>query len=257
MQNIALESNLITFSTVLSEVERLRAGRFCGLTRAFELAKVVSLECMTKLESPHLYITAEVQAKVALKFPEFEPLLLGWPDWVRNCFSGGLWGTRWCTAGSVWREFVNYTIEVLSTDTNFAEAVATSPDYKSHWKQNHLFGSSALLAKIPHWIIPSEEELDEIEEVVDPCHPEGFLEPVKWRYSAAAAAIFFLKSLRPGIRLRIRNILLHEDRESVAFPESHVLGLIPFCKENPRLRVDRRVNLWRNVLPSGDYTPLK
>ena len=48
----------------------------------------------------------------------------------------------------------------------------------------------------------------------------------------------------------IRKIVLHEDRRSVAHPECHALGLIPFCVQNPRLYVERRVNLWR-ALESG------
>ncbi|KAI2466425.1 hypothetical protein F4781DRAFT_405762 [Annulohypoxylon bovei var. microspora] len=43
---------------------------------------------------------------------------------------------------------------------------------------------------------------------------------------------------------------------------SHARGLIPFCKENPRLRVERRAYLWRDVFLHGilprvcDYIPL-
>ena len=45
--------------------------------------------------------------------------------------------------------------------------------------------------------------------------------------------------------------LIYEDRQSVAFPESHALALIPYCLENPHLRIERLLNVWRNVLPSG------
>ncbi|KAF3801819.1 hypothetical protein GCG54_00015039 [Colletotrichum gloeosporioides] len=70
---------------------------------------------------------------------------------------------------------------------------------------------------------------------------------VKHHYSAAAAAIRFLCSLRRDSRLSIRKIILNEDRAAVAFPEAHGLGLIPYCQENPRLRVERRVSMWRTV----------
>ena len=50
-------------------------------------------------------------------------------------------------------------------------------------------------------------------------------------------------------RLNIENILVVEDRESVAYPECHRKGFVPFCKANPKLRVQRLANLWKNVLP--------
>ncbi|CAJ2507684.1 Uu.00g088700.m01.CDS01 [Anthostomella pinea] len=49
----------------------------------------------------------------------------------------------------------------------------------------------------------------------------------------------------------MRHVLILEDRESVAFPESHAQGLIPFCQGNRLLRVERRFDLWRNIFQSG------
>ncbi|KAF2440054.1 hypothetical protein P171DRAFT_435873 [Karstenula rhodostoma CBS 690.94] len=72
----------------------------------------------------------------------------------------------------------------------------------------------------------------------------------RWRFSAAATAIRFLGSLALPTRKHLRQIILLEDHESIAKPESHARGLIPFCQENPRLRVDRRVNLWKSILPT-------
>ncbi|KAK1676373.1 hypothetical protein BDP55DRAFT_768058 [Colletotrichum godetiae] len=48
--------------------------------------------------------------------------------------------------------------------------------------------------------------------------------------------------------LMIRSIILDEDREAVASPQCYALGLIPFCKQNPNLRIERCVSLWRNAL---------
>lgn len=42
--------------------------------------------------------------------------------------------------------------------------------------------------------------------------------------------------------------MLHEDRRSVANLECHALGLVPICLRNPQLHIERRVNLWRNIL---------
>ena len=45
--------------------------------------------------------------------------------------------------------------------------------------------------------------------------------------------------------LGVRNVVLHEDRQVVACPESHVVGLIPFASENPNLHISQRLDIWR------------
>jgi len=48
---------------------------------------------------------------------------------------------------------------------------------------------------------------------------------------------------------------------SVGSPAGHVHGLIPYCLENPALRVERRVDLWRNCFISSfsryDWFPVQ
>jgi hypothetical protein len=68
-------------------------------------------------------------------------------------------------------------------------------------------------------------------------------------------AIRFLGSIAAETRLAVRRLVLHEDHESVVWPESHGQGLILFCQENSNLRVERRISLWRTVLPSA-FLPL-
>ncbi|KAI8712078.1 hypothetical protein NCS52_01473100 [Fusarium sp. LHS14.1] len=81
-----------------------------------------------------------------------------------------------------------------------------------------------------------------------------------YHFSAAAVAIRFLERLSPAQRLNLQHIVLHEDHVSVGLPECHAMGLIRFCREYPRLRVERYVGLWRNILhdyqgPSLDGMP--
>jgi hypothetical protein len=45
----------------------------------------------------------------------------------------------------------------------------------------------------------------------------------------------------------VRRVVLDEDCDSVAFPEGHGKGLVPFCVENLRLGIECRVNLWRKL----------
>ncbi|RSM04741.1 hypothetical protein CDV31_009908 [Fusarium ambrosium] len=97
----------------------------------------------------------------------------------------------------------------------------------------------------PTWLRDSEKRRYQSNNV---CFREAF------HFSAAAVAIRFLGRLSPAQRLNLRHIVLHEDHVSVGQPECHAVGLIPFCKGNPRLRVERYVGLWRNIL--HDMQPL-
>ncbi|CZR46311.1 uncharacterized protein FPRO_11759 [Fusarium proliferatum ET1] len=74
----------------------------------------------------------------------------------------------------------------------------------------------------------------------------------KYWFSAAAQAIRFLGLLSRQQRLLISKLILNEDRPAAAFPESHMIGMVPFCLENPKLHVEHRLNLWRNILARGD-----
>ncbi|RSL54923.1 hypothetical protein CEP54_009651 [Fusarium duplospermum] len=78
----------------------------------------------------------------------------------------------------------------------------------------------------------------------DPSHtPRGVRCREKIRFSAAASAIRFLQRLPVHQRVQIRKVELHEDHPSVGTPSTHVQGLAPFFRENPRLRVQRRVSM--------------
>ncbi|KAI0425368.1 hypothetical protein F5Y09DRAFT_321919, partial [Xylaria sp. FL1042] len=72
-------------------------------------------------------------------------------------------------------------------------------------------------------------------------------------FSAAAVAIKFLHNTPISTRKHIRKIIIHEDRQSVAYPQCHAKGFIPFCLENPLLRVERRLDLWSAVFFDFDY----
>ncbi|KAF5631608.1 uncharacterized protein FTJAE_7809 [Fusarium tjaetaba] len=74
----------------------------------------------------------------------------------------------------------------------------------------------------------------------------------KYWFSAAAQAIRFLGQLSQQQRLLISKLILNEDRPAAAFPESHMIGMIPFCLENPKLHVEHHMNLWRNILARAE-----
>jgi hypothetical protein len=82
-------------------------------------------------------------------------------------------------------------------------------------------------------------------------NPEKYFDHQKYRLSAAAVAINYLSSL-PAIRCsELRCMTLHEDPTSISWPESHAKGLILFCQQNLQLKIERKLSLWRTVLPGG------
>jgi len=70
------------------------------------------------------------------------------------------------------------------------------------------------------------------------------------RFSAAAVMIDFLRGMNERTRIRVRKLDIHEDRQSIALPECHAQGLVQFYYENPKLRINRRVNVWKAMVPS-------
>lgn len=57
--------------------------------------------------------------------------------------------------------------------------------------------------------------------------------------------------MSPQRRCNLRNLILSEDSKSVSRPELHACGLISFCLENLNLRIERRIDLFNNLLPEG------
>ncbi|KAK1497100.1 hypothetical protein CTAM01_08112 [Colletotrichum tamarilloi] len=112
--------------------------------------------------------------------------------------------------------------------------------------------SRIMRCSVREWDIPKAADLKELSSWIT--EEKRLLSSIRhgsdgsvYRFSAAASAIRYLKSIPAAMRAQVRKIVLVEDYRSVAHPESHARGLIPFCRENPLLRVERRVNLWRNL----------
>ncbi|KAH9229855.1 hypothetical protein K456DRAFT_1764428 [Colletotrichum gloeosporioides 23] len=103
---------------------------------------------------------------------------------------------------------------------------------------------------IEPWTIPSDTQVRRLESElpVYQSHRAGLTADRSiYRFSAAAAAIYFLEAIPHENRTHLRKIILDEKNEAVSNPECHARGLIPFCQEYPLLRIERRVSLWRNI----------
>ncbi|RKK99899.1 hypothetical protein BFJ70_g17473 [Fusarium oxysporum] len=151
--------------------------------------------------------------------------------------------------------------------TEFSQAIE---EILPGWNDSHSIAEFFGLGFDP-WAMPTRSEVKSMVDLMqmtkyweraDAWYELGFDIPgytgPKYRYkrkswfSAAAQAIRFLGQLSHQQRLLISKLILKEDRYAAAFPESHIIGMIPYCRENPKLHVEHRINLWRNVLAKGD-----
>ncbi|GJC99958.1 C6 transcription factor [Colletotrichum higginsianum] len=247
MHGLALRVNTITFST-LSGNPGLRdlASKFDFLLHCVNNLRQKLVAKMGK------YITKEAYDELRDMYPQFTPLL----DALRARGSlpplaRGPYGE----APSVFRRFIQ---DVLDVTYSFDKRAIREIGVYSPSIGHCVSGMHALCiarCSIDPWIIPSRYDMQQLQLMVlndADCEPTmSRHDGSEWRFSAAAAAIYFVQSLPDTIRRHLRRLVLLEDREALAYPESYGYGLIPLCKENPLLHVERRVNLWRNVFQPG------
>ncbi|KAK1829761.1 hypothetical protein QBC39DRAFT_355838 [Podospora conica] len=165
----------------------------------------------------------------------------------------------------------------------------SDPDWETVFEKDQDYPIDAILALergIDRWWIPTHEELDALAREnryyrhsdsgfeIHPQYPGELAQSGEFyeearrskgllirRFSAAAAAVHFLKSIPPATRSQIRTVLVHEDFGSIGGP-TDILGLVPFCAENPHLRIQQRVDIcgallrWtRNISEFTNFHP--
>ncbi|KAE9961217.1 hypothetical protein EG328_004697 [Venturia inaequalis] len=120
------------------------------------------------------------------------------------------------------------------------------------WSDRHGDIEMSLLTRCPlPWAIPTRADLREERRAVKTTRHETRVH--NSHFSAASLCIHFLRGLDQRIRLSVKHILLEEDRRSNTFPESHALGLIRYCQENDALRIERRIDIFSNIMSPGDH----
>jgi hypothetical protein len=187
--------------------------------------------------------------------------LIGWYGGILGYTGIEIYQWKWGATRSSISSAIAYTLRLLAEKhpAEFTELVDEAlPGWTDAHSPDEFFGLT-----FDPWAIPSLSEVvataDQLQahrlwkyletwHHVEEDESTGNRYREKLYFSAAAVAIGFLKQLPKHRCLQIRNIIINEDRLAVGCPEGHVLGLIPFCRENPRLRVEQRVNLWRNPL---------
>ncbi|KAK2031600.1 hypothetical protein LX32DRAFT_637013 [Colletotrichum zoysiae] len=252
MHGLALRTNSITFSTLSGDYDLwLLARRFQYLFSELNHKRERILGDAGK------YMTQDAYDKLRDMYPQFVPLLdlLRTDDVYEYLSDHGISGP-FGEAPSVYRDFMRASLQVAYSCDPKAFDASLGDNTTASLSKNETRTLSFLHCSVEPWAIPSPDEMAELQfamgdrrDMRDGSRDEDGSE---WRFSAASAAIYFLRCLPDTIRTHVRRLVVNEDRESIAFPESHGLGLVPFCRENPLLRVERRVDLWGNAF-HADY----
>jgi hypothetical protein len=239
-RGLALGGNTITFTTVSQENIRGEAQIWHECLAHLEYRQAMLLGNLT----PRL-LTSEMKKEAATTYPQFSPVLddLGQPedalDFVRSYTAG--------EAPSFRLDFIRFMLKQLGTHPRFLEEASK---IRRLWGNPPGCDPVALKdASFDPWIIPGIEELKDVAFRAHR-HPDPFSKPVtrvQFAYSAASAALQFLQSISATARSQIRKLVLREDGESVACPQSHGAGFVQYCWANPMLRVERFVPLWESV----------
>ena len=249
MEGIALRSNTLLFSTVYSGSDRLPAAYVNTIITRIHRRRT-SLFMKTSEPDFKMFMTQDILDELARLWPQLIP-----PEYS----SAGEWDPgRACdiayyldVAKSEKTKLVDHALSLLSANKDFVAAVERIEYTSSAWENNNPHDVLAPLHLDP-WTILTEEDVSETSRdmlLTTARRSQPDLNRFKFRYSAAAATIKFLHSLPYGIRQHARKVVLLEDEQAVAFPACDMRGAIPFCLENPRLCFERRVNLWRALLP--------
>ncbi|KAI1170363.1 hypothetical protein F4777DRAFT_569529 [Nemania sp. FL0916] len=202
----------------------------------------------------HTFTTIHVWDEVCRAFPECQPLLelarvvrQGSPPLYNRSMSelgflvqGGLY--EWGDVPSVEMKIFLYALEVA---TKYGCPLPN--DLAASHLSLHHHDVLELASTYMPWAIPTADEVKYALRKYHKFHETCYTTRIGRIscFSAAAVAIKFLHDTPIPTRKYIRKIVIHEDRTSVASPEFHAKGLIPFCVENASLRIERRLDMWR------------
>lgn len=241
-RGLAFKLNPISFSTVFDENLRERAGHFDSL-----------LKMISDLKSKYLVwrssrsglIDDGIRDYVEEHFPEFLPVVRTMQiSHINNSDSNS-----WKESPSQSRRFIASTLKTIAKRPCFGEVIERHSYWTAPGSEPGPDPMAVISCEHSPWILPSKEAISTMRGSVAPFSVEvnrrrgSYWTRGKYRFSAATMAIVFLSSVPVKKRLDIRNIVLHEDHTAVAWPECHGQGLITYCQENSKLRIERRLDL--------------
>jgi hypothetical protein len=253
-RGLPFQLNTIHFFTVYRDRFRETLGRFSTTLVAQLIHRAQCLAICLEAGCGDVAIFSKIKPD----YPQFSPVAQSFQE------RGQITGTHsgnWKGVPSAGRQFVASVLKRMATQPEYAVRLATLPD----WAPRTADPVPNVSLWYDPWIIPTEDDVSKLIQSVPSrfldadyqSNPHQYFDKQKYRLSAASVAIKFLRSLRSSTRLQLRKLILHENHVSIAWPESHAQGLIPYCKENSRLRIERRVDLWRNAFPAGSAPLLR
>ena len=201
------------------------------------------LDCETLCAASSL-ITEDVRHDILERFPGYGSVLENLNRGTYCFASGSIMSTT--DGPSTERKFLQYALDLIQRQPGFLAKVGEDL-FKLRTKAM-LNGPSSL----DYWRMTNE--------------PGSILDPITLprlrsllgvagytihSFSAAAVMIVFLaRYMQLPVFTQIRQVHLHEDRPSAAYPECHTEPFVNFLAINPNLKVHRHVSLWRNVWAS-------
>ncbi|KAF7671009.1 hypothetical protein GT037_010973 [Alternaria burnsii] len=249
---LALGLNTLHFSSEYNHSLQRRAGHFNALLGILEELKTRYLVwgvSMAGLFGDTTYAHVEAQ------HPQYTSL-------IRKTEPGYVfaypWRECWKDTPSKTRQFVTSTLAAVAAHPDFLTLTENTWGWTPKGSGYDDPREVIVYNYVP-WKIPTEEDIIAMKHVLG---TENRVDDVKWnelryldrfkyRFSAASVAISFLESMSLVAQLQIRKIVLHEKNRAVAWSQCHAQGFIPFCQRNPKLRIERRVDLWKAILPDA------
>ncbi|KAI1140137.1 hypothetical protein F5Y05DRAFT_307667 [Hypoxylon sp. FL0543] len=246
MNGIALRNNTIFFHAIRLEEKRKWPHSYPELLRISYALKRIMFRCARSC------FTADLKSRVAQVYPDFMPAF-DLTDVEHQWDAGGAG-----FAPSVIHSATDYALDLASSHPSFPSAMSEfRQDPSMDWEGIEPDHEALNSLRYQPWSIPTEALTRRVaiacgyRQLRTGRRPNGLDSIRKHNFSAAAACIQFLESIPIRIRSEIRSIILDEDLPGIARQADHARGLIPFCQENPSLRVKRHANLWRNVFLYG------
>ncbi|KAI1370197.1 hypothetical protein F4677DRAFT_451636 [Hypoxylon crocopeplum] len=232
MKGVAFKTNVITFFTTRPENTRQHAQ-----THASVSAYVHDLKCKV-FRIVNLSFTKEHKSQVSRLYPSF---MFAFDDNAQlwNCSHLG-------DSPAVFHDALDYSLSLVLNHLRFPEVV----EQAGLRSDVIAIINTVLYLQWKPWSISTKEDIDSINFISG--FPENGwdldkIDIARYCFSATAACISFLESIPLSTRSQIRNIIIDEDYAALGNPACHARGLIPYCQQNRHLRIERRVNLWRNV----------
>ncbi|KAI4665314.1 uncharacterized protein J4E78_002774 [Alternaria triticimaculans] len=191
------------------------------------------------------FLTEAGEEEIATCYPQFQPILSAWrSNRDETWFSKG---HDWGEAPSIYRDFIQHTLTVLAKHPEFAHDdiewmdILRTPS-GAQLPARNLLDLTNLQSKL--WSIPTNGDfMHNVSISGFPTENSDYPNTIRYPFSAAAIAIRFLNFLPQGLRKQIQRLRLVENRTSIAHPECHMRGLIPFCIDMPKLRIERDVTI--------------